>query len=100
MNDIDISPAEVAAQITGCQEGIGVRDGYCAVHAFIGHGFDVGRWPCDVHTDATEVIRAAMERMWDKAYDRGFYDRDFMRTEEARDASEGKSENPYEVKRA
>lgn len=32
---------------------------------------------------------------WDEGYNHGFYDRDSMRTCEARDATEGRTDNPY-----
>ena len=58
-----IDPAQVAAQITGCRKSAfnPYVASYCAEH----HS-DPAYWPCPIHEDATEVVRAALERAWDQ----------------------------------
>lgn len=76
MNDID--PAKVAAQITGCRESSGMWSGYCDAHQFFGIGFVQGRWPCSVHIDAAETIRAVLEQVWDEGEAAGLRRADYV----------------------
>lgn len=66
---------------------------------------------CEYHSDGYGVCASCHEQAeqvmdsewltnyladaWDQGYNNGFYDRDLMRTDEARDATEGRSQNPY-----
>jgi hypothetical protein len=60
---------------------------------------DFGRWSeahrAHVAAALAPVLAEVRAEAWDEGYNNGFYDRDYMRTAEARDATEGRSENPY-----
>lgn len=59
-------PAQVAAQITGCESYEGSRGPTCWEH--LGQS-----WPCRYLDDATEVVRVALEQAWDDGcYHGGF----------------------------
>lgn len=53
-------PAQVAAQITGCESYEGSRGPTCWEH--LGQS-----WPCRYLDDATEVVRVALGQAWDDA---------------------------------
>ena len=83
MNETDINPAEVAAEILGyCKEGRNPAGESCTRHMSVG-------WPCERADAATEAIRAALVQAWYEGFNAGYDD------QRNRDTGVPMPANPY-----